>query len=211
MHRTALLSNVNIDFVIKSLRQKYDVFESAGYGAWTSYALNHQSSLTEFSPDTIFLILDGNSMIAHVNTLEEKRRVLLQNVEYIDVMIQAYPNAIIFVSTLDIQADSIFAADEIPHSRALMWEWEQLLDARVQSGIRVHKFELRNLIEEYGKRNMYSTKMWYMGGIPFDLNGMKLIAQEIGFCINQLASNRKKVLVVDLDNTLWGGVVGEDG
>jgi FkbH-like protein len=211
MHRTALLSNVNIDFVIKSLRQKYEVFESAGYGAWTTYALNPQSSLIEFKPDTIFLILDGNSMISYVNTLEDKRNVLLQNFEYVDVMMQVYPDAIIFVSTIDVQTDGIFAADEISHSRALIWEWEQLLDARIQSSMRVHKFDLRNLIEEVGKRNMYSPKMWYMGGIPFDLQGMKLIAQEIGFCIDQLAIHRKKVLVVDLDNTLWGGVVGEDG
>lgn len=211
MKRTALLSNVNIDFVVKSLRQNYDVFESAGYGAWTTYAINPQSALIEFMPDTIFLILDGNSMIAHVNTIEDKRKILLQNIEYVDAMMQLYPDAVIFVSTIDIQTDSIFAADEVQHSRVLMWEWDQLLDARVQTSIRMHKFDLRYLIEEYGKRNMYSTKMWYMGGIPFDLNGMKFIAQEIEFCIDKLVVNRKKVLVVDLDNTLWGGVIGEDG
>ncbi len=211
MMRIALLSNINLDFVIKSLKPTYDVFDSSGYGSWVSYALDWQSTLVDFAPQTIFLILDGNAMVAQANTLEEKRTILVQSINYIDSMIQIYRDAVFFVSTLDIRTDAVFAADEMRHSVVLMDEWEKLLDTRIQSNLRMHRFELRNLVEDVGRRTMYSFKMWYMGGIPFDLNGLKFIAQEITSCLHKLHTNRKKVLVLDLDNTLWGGVVGEDG
>lgn len=211
MKRIALLSNVNLDFVIKSLKYKYEVFESAGYGTWATYAIDPNSSLVEFEPHTIFLVLDGNAMFSHALTLEQKRAILLQNIEYVDAMLLLHTNAMLFVSSIDIRSDVVFAADEMQHGHLLMWEWEQLLDSRIKSNVHIHRFDLRSLINEHGKLAMYSAKMWYMGGIPFDLKGMRLIAQEIDFCIEQLDASRKKVLVLDLDNTLWGGIVGEDG
>jgi len=43
------------------------------------------------------------------------------------------------------------------------------------------------------------------------MSGEKAIAEEIGRAWNAIKGNRKKCLVLDLDNTLWGGVIGEDG
>ena len=46
---------------------------------------------------------------------------------------------------------------------------------------------------------------------PLNGLGMSVLARGIARCVGCLFQSRRKVLVVDLDNTLWGGVLGEDG
>jgi len=53
--------------------------------------------------------------------------------------------------------------------------------------------------------------MWYMGSIPYSMKGISRIKENIENIINNQSNIRKKVLLLDLDNTLWGGVIGEDG
>jgi FkbH-like protein len=50
-----------------------------------------------------------------------------------------------------------------------------------------------------------------MAGMPYSPAGEKAVGREITRIADALTSARKKVLIVDLDNTLWGGVVGEEG
>ncbi|MFT7615554.1 MAG: FkbH-like protein [Candidatus Woesearchaeota archaeon] len=54
-------------------------------------------------------------------------------------------------------------------------------------------------------------KMYYIGKICYTQNVMNDFATNITRTIFALFGMTKKVLVCDLDNTLWGGVAGEDG
>ena len=45
--KIAILSNVNMDLVIASLKKKCDVFQSEGYGQWITYALTVDEKLNE--------------------------------------------------------------------------------------------------------------------------------------------------------------------
>ena len=66
-------------------------------------------------------------------------------------------------------------------------------------------------MEEVGRSFLYSNKRWYLGGLRFSTAGEKLIAQELERILDAQRVARKKCLLLDLDNTLWGGVIGEDG
>ena len=61
--------------------------------------------------------------------------------------------------------------------------------------------DLERLAEDLGER-FYDEKMWKLGKMPFSLRGLRELKKLF---------TPKKVLAVDLDNTLWKGVVGEDG
>lgn len=50
----------------------------------------------------------------------------------------------------------------------------------------------------------------FQAGNPFDVNAICSIAQMIHMCFIQ-KKGEKKLLVTDLDNTLWKGIIGEDG
>ena len=51
---------------------------------------------------------------------------------------------------------------------------------------------------------------WYNFGQFLSYEGSILLAHKISRTIVSLTGGAKKVLIVDLDNTLWGGVIGDD-
>lgn len=75
----------------------------------------------------------------------------------------------------------------------------------------IHDFPLSQIILKHGQNSVYSPKMWYLASNPFSAFGEKLIAEKIMQFIRPAIIPSKKCLVLDLDNTLWGGVIGEDG
>ncbi|MDB0049882.1 HAD-IIIC family phosphatase [Pseudomonadales bacterium] len=63
----------------------------------------------------------------------------------------------------------------------------------------------------FGIENAHSPKMGYAAKVPFTAKVFQMAATDIFSAINTIAGATKKLIVVDLDNTLWGGVVGEYG
>ncbi|MFA6450945.1 MAG: HAD-IIIC family phosphatase [bacterium] len=68
-----------------------------------------------------------------------------------------------------------------------------------------------NLIARVGREKFADPRMWHMGKIPYSREAWKAVAAEYAKYIRALRGRNKKCLVLDCDNTLWGGVVGEDG
>src|SRR3989338_9087607 len=53
--------------------------------------------------------------------------------------------------------------------------------------------------------------MYYLADMKIGMEYLATLAKEYLSYIKHLLSLSKKCLVLDLDNTLWGGVIGEDG
>jgi len=84
-------------------------------------------------------------------------------------------------------------------------------DVNENIGNFMHNFPLSQIILKYGQNLVYSPKMWYLASNPFSVLGEKLIIEKILQFIRPAKIPSKKCLVLDLDNTLWGGVISEDG
>ena len=57
----------------------------------------------------------------------------------------------------------------------------------------------------------HSPKLWYLNKTPFDPKVLRAAALDIAAAIRGISGNARKILVLDLDDTLWGGIVGEEG
>ena len=62
-----------------------------------------------------------------------------------------------------------------------------------------------------GRDSFYDMRRYYWTKQPFSEDGTQRLAGAILAGIRALTTGPKKVVVLDLDNTLWGGVVGEAG
>jgi FkbH-like protein len=62
-----------------------------------------------------------------------------------------------------------------------------------------------------GRDRFYDPRRYAWTKQPFSEDGTVLLARHIWSGIRAMISGPKKVLVLDLDNTIWGGVVGETG
>lgn len=69
--------------------------------------------------------------------------------------------------------------------------------------------DLEDLSDACG--DFYDERMWKLASMPWSLKGMRSIQAEIGRLSLMMKGGRKKVLALDFDNTLWAGVIGEDG
>lgn len=62
-----------------------------------------------------------------------------------------------------------------------------------------------------GECNWFDERQWYMSRVPIANRYMPLYSDHLCRRIAALRGKNKKCLVVDLDNTLWAGVIGDDG
>jgi len=76
---------------------------------------------------------------------------------------------------------------------------------------RIFILDKSRLTSKVGSESLSSTKMYYLAKMEFNEKGLQYLAQEILRYIIAIKGLTKKCLFLDLDNTLWGGVVGEDG
>ena len=63
----------------------------------------------------------------------------------------------------------------------------------------------------YGRNFVFSDKYYYSARLAVSIDALPLAAEEIVNEISVLSGKFKKCVVLDLDNTLWGGVIGDDG
>jgi FkbH-like protein len=68
----------------------------------------------------------------------------------------------------------------------------------------------QNWIATVGK-TAYSSKLWYFSKTPFSNALLKEAVSESKSALAALLGRSRKILVLDLDDTLWGGIVGDDG
>ncbi len=56
-----------------------------------------------------------------------------------------------------------------------------------------------------------NPKFWYAGKVPFTIDFLNLCAEEIHSAITGIEGKSRRLIVVDLDNTMWGGILGDVG
>ena len=63
----------------------------------------------------------------------------------------------------------------------------------------------------YGLDQWSSASYWHMYKYALDFKAIPWMAHNLANIIKSIYGKNKKSLVLDLDNTLWGGIVGDDG
>ncbi len=73
----------------------------------------------------------------------------------------------------------------------------------------IHILNSQRWIDATG--NAYDPKLWYMAKIPFKHKVFIEAVNDIKSAVNTIDGNPKKLIILDLDDTLWGGIVGDVG
>ena len=68
-----------------------------------------------------------------------------------------------------------------------------------------------DLATAVGPVPLTDPRLWYLGRIPFSAEATTALAGSIASVVAGVMGQTIRVIVTDLDNTLWGGVLGEDG
>jgi len=77
------------------------------------------------------------------------------------------------------------------------------------AGVEVLPFS--EVIEEFGTNEAFDERLCHKISCPFSEAALQEVAIAIARKVRMAKKSRAKVIVVDCDNTLWGGVIGELG
>jgi len=75
----------------------------------------------------------------------------------------------------------------------------------------IYVIDLNEIFYQQGSNEIFSDRNWYFARCRLSIQGLKVLTDTLLLVINRFYRAPSKVLVLDCDNTLWGGVVGEDG
>lgn len=71
--------------------------------------------------------------------------------------------------------------------------------------------DLDDVLQQIGRASFFDHRFWYSARFPFAAEAAREIARRIVGLGAVIKLPKAKVIVLDADNTLWGGIVGEDG
>ena len=68
-----------------------------------------------------------------------------------------------------------------------------------------------DLQQRVGSENWWSSRWYHIGKLPFNPERLRDYTTLLYAHVAAVRGTARKCLIVDLDDTLWGGVVGDDG
>lgn len=205
--KIALLSNVNMNFVIRMLQKDVEVYEAEGYGNELGTLMNPASSYHAFAPEITFVIEDLMELLEHDLEPETAKGRIDNWFAQLEGALQE--QCIYYVSDAYLWGVELGVLFDKSRKCKLEQLWQERLERLCEVHANVRSFPYRSLIEELGEANAFSLKMWYMGRILHGSDAQKSLCQCILDKVRIENSVPKKVLLLDLDNTLWGGLAGE--
>lgn len=81
----------------------------------------------------------------------------------------------------------------------------------IKNNNNIFYIDIDKFFSEKGFENCFDTRNLYHLRCPLSLSGLEIFISTIQKTIQNTTLPRKKVLLLDCDNTLWGGVLGEVG
>ena len=210
MRKIALLSNTTVDFIAAKLRKKTDVFIPSGFNTWQMEVLNPMSELYCKEMSAIFILLYADPYEDIWQSREKAYNALEEWEHSLETIAARLPKTPVFVSSIDLVG---YDRNPVRTSGILAAEIEISWIKRIQkfNNNKVYLLPVKELILEEGRKLFYDRKIWYLGNCPYSIKACALIANLIGEHLCCAFEPRKKCIALDLDGTLWGGVIGEDG
>lgn len=75
----------------------------------------------------------------------------------------------------------------------------------------IKHLNLAGLLNDEGHKNSHDARSWYLYKQPYSISFWKTLSAQLTRIIAAQTIAAKKCVVFDCDNTLWGGIIGEDG
>jgi len=194
------------------------------FNQWAQDLLTPGGRLYESVPDLIILLLDPVALFPRAlspipMTAEEARSEREAGLARIRETLAAAernaPAATVLLHTFSLPDYAPLGVLDLTHEdgqRSRLEGINHALLSLVRAEFpRVLLFDQERIEARHGKARVRDDRLWYMAGLPFSDSFLPVLAAEYLRVIRPLKGLTRKCLVLDLDNTLWGGVAGEDG
>lgn len=190
---------------------------TTGYGQFMQAALDPQSEINRAKCDAVLLALDAHAFSLAVPPGDEAaateavERALAQ----VDSMVAglAAPGAAVILQSIAPPAETLlggFDALLAGSEAAQITAFNRGLAERARKSA-MPLFDVAAMAQRVGLTNWHDPVAWNMAKQPLAHALIPYHADNLCRLIAAMRGKSRKALVLDLDNTLWAGVIGDDG
>jgi FkbH-like protein len=225
----ALLGSANLDYLAMNFREtcrKYELglaLHVPAYGQAQRELIDAESELRKLQPTATLIVESAEQLLgelcadplalqgeARQQALEERLSPWLRLIE---MARDQLPGKLLVLSLGHVRRSVLAQADSESERgvKALIADANRLLRGVVAELKDAHVIDAEDVIAEVGRTRSDPGKYWHLGRVPFSTEFGDVLARRALGLLLALAGKTTRVMVLDLDNTLWGGVLGEDG
>ncbi|NPV81332.1 MAG: HAD-IIIC family phosphatase [Firmicutes bacterium] len=193
------------------------------YGQYQQEILDPNSQLYHFLPDVVILavrLVDVAPALFYDYTALSSQQIANLNTQVLSTFqmllsqLRKRLNATILVHNFEtpaIPSYGIFDYQDTGGQIRAIRDLNDSLREICRSFPGVYVFGYDELSSRYGKLNWIDSRMWHMARIPVNPHQLSHLADEYLRYLIHLTGLTRKCLILDMDGTLWGGIIGEDG
>jgi FkbH-like protein len=194
----------------------------ADYNQYNQELLNPKSDYYKFSPDITYLIIDIRSFLGdyfynpYIISDDDRKSLAKEKIAELENLIknfQNHSNSKLVVSNFNIPSYSSNGILELKSEfgfHEMIEEINSSLQNISKNNNSIFIYDFIRFVSKFGEKNIFDYRQFYLGDIQIALNFIPLFADELMSYLKPMCGVNKKCIVLDLDNTLWGGIIGED-
>ena len=222
--RLGLISNSTTDFiepaiVASALRYGLAVeIVKADYGQVLQSALDPASAINAARCDAVLLALDYRGLpmdataVGDAGRAADQVNAAIAHVGAVRSGIHTNSGAACVVQTLARPVETLFGNAD--RTIAGTWAWltdgvNRRLVQQLDGGDLL--LDVASIAETVGLATWHDPTQWNLAKLPFAMEFVPLYADHVGRVLGALRGKSRRALVLDLDNTVWSGVIGDDG
>jgi FkbH-like protein len=194
-----------------------------GYNQYNQEILDAKSQLYAFHPDLVIMMLDtrtiaGEHYLQPYDMTDDERRewvrTTFERITSLVGTVKKNSSTRVIVNNFEVPTHSPLGIIENRTPFGFRNSIEAL-NTELREAFRkdpsTFLFDYESFASKVGKDSLIDYKMYYLGDIRVNPQAVPRLCDEYVPYIRAMLSMTKKCLVLDLDNVLWGGIVGEDG
>ncbi|MQP24769.1 HAD-IIIC family phosphatase [Flavobacterium sp. LMO8] len=223
--KVALLGDTSTQFLAQAIRGEgfdatldLEIWE-ADFNQIEMQVFNTDSEMYAFHPDVIILFLSSHKLLNKYNKLKVEQQSSLatreiENIEAIVSTVSANSTAKIIYYNYNEIDDAVFGSYATKTETSFLYQLRKLNFELMNIANRNTNFyvcDVATIQNQVGKANFFHTSVYISTEMVLSLNVLPLVAQKTVDILKVLNGKLKKCVILDLDNTVWGGIIGDDG
>ncbi len=194
-------------------------FKIGGYNRYFEELMFDDGSLKEFGPDFIY-IHTSNKNIENLPVPQDSAEDVASKLEkefakYKTVVEKALSyGAVVIVNNFEMPFYRMYGAKDAVAVQGVVnftTKLNMMIADYIATKDNVYLNDINYLSSLIGLDNWHNLENWYLYKYALSVDRIPDLAFAIAKIIKSALGKNKKSVVLDLDNTLWGGIIGDDG
>ncbi|MCQ2417494.1 MAG: HAD-IIIC family phosphatase [Oscillospiraceae bacterium] len=205
----------------ESIRRDYPLtVMDCDYDQMEAQLLDADSKVYEFQPDYILLFASAEKLKKRFydQPVEVRAAFAEQECQRFQMLWQSvsqYSKAKILMFDFPEEEDAVFGSYALRTKVSFAYQTRRLNMLMSESAAdaypNVYPLALSALQAMMSRSAFFENRTWYLAKMAVSTNALPAVASRVLDTITALGGKTKKCVILDLDNTLWGGVIGDDG